>query len=107
VANGLKNVTFQSGDASAIFAGLTFPAADTVVLIDPPRKGCDEVFLNQLFTYGPRAVVYVSCDPATQMRDLKSFLAAGYELTAVQPFDLFPQTRHLECVITLRKTPAA
>ncbi len=102
-ANGLKNVTFQAGDASAIFAGLTFPAADTVVLIDPPRKGCDEAFLSQLFAYGPRAVVYVSCDPATQMRDLKSFLAAGYELTAVQPFDLFPQTRHLECVISLRK----
>jgi len=48
-------------------------------------------------------VVYVSCDPATQMRDLKEFLAAGYALTAVQPFDLFPQTRHLECVITLRR----
>jgi len=106
-ANHRTNVTFQAGDAAAIFAGLTFPAADTVVLIDPPRKGCDESFLQQLFAYGPRAVVYVSCDPATQMRDLKSFLAAGYELTAVQPFDLFPQTRHLECVITLRKqTPA-
>ena len=103
VANGLSNVTFQAGDAAAIFAGLTFPAAETVVLIDPPRKGCDESFLSQLFSYGPRAVVYVSCDPATQMRDLKAFLAAGYELTAVQPFDLFPQTRHLECVITLRK----
>ena len=99
-ANNRANVTFQAGDASAIFAGLTFPASDTVVLIDPPRKGCDENFLNQLFAYGPRAVVYVSCDPATQMRDLKSFLAAGYELTAVQPF---AQTRHLECVITLRK----
>lgn len=102
-ANGLGNVGFQAGDAAAIFAGLGFPAADTVVLIDPPRKGCDESFLKQLFAYGPRAVVYVSCDPATQMRDLRSFLAAGYELTAVQPFDLFPQTRHLECVITLRK----
>lgn len=102
-ANKLANVTFQAGDASAIFAGLTFPAADTVVLIDPPRKGCDEQFLSQLFGYGPRAVVYVSCDPATQMRDLRSFVAAGYELTAVQPFDLFPQTRHLECVITLRR----
>ena len=44
---------------------------------------------------------HVSCDPATQMRDLKEFLASGYEVTAVQPFDLFPQTRHLECVITL------
>jgi tRNA (Uracil-5-)-methyltransferase len=46
-------------------------------------------------------VVYVSCDPATQMRDLKTFLAAGYTLTAAQPFDLLPQTRHLECVLTV------
>ena len=100
-ANGIANATFQTGDAAQIFAGLTFPAAETAVVIDPPRKGCDEAFLTQLFAYGPRAVVYVSCDPATQMRDLKGFLAAGYALTAVQPFDLFPQTRHLECVITL------
>ncbi len=106
VANGLANVTFLAGDAGAIFAGLTFPAAETAVIIDPPRKGCDESFLQQLCAYGPRAVVYVSCDPATQMRDLKHFLAAGYTLTAAQPFDLFPQTRHLECVLTLVKTPA-
>lgn len=106
-ANRIGNAVFQAGDASAIFAGLDFPASDTVVVIDPPRKGCDEVFLNQLFSFGPRAVVYVSCDPATQMRDLKAFSAAGYELTAVQPFDLFPQTRHLECVATLRRRPSA
>lgn len=102
-ANGITNATFLAGDASAIFAGLDFPGAETVVLIDPPRKGCDEAFLGQLFAFGPRAVVYVSCDPATQMRDLRAFFAAGYELTAVQPFDLFPQTRHLECVATLRR----
>jgi len=101
-ANGIANATFQAGDASAIFAGLTFPPRETVVVIDPPRKGCDENFLNQLFAFGPRAVVYVSCDPATQMRDLKQFTAAGYTLSAVQPFDLFPQTRHLECVVTLQ-----
>ena len=102
-ANGIANASFVAGDASAIFSGLDFPAADTVVVIDPPRKGCDEVFLRQLFAFRPRAVVYVSCDPATQMRDLKGFLAAGYAVTAVQPFDLFPQTRHLECVITLAR----
>jgi 23S rRNA (uracil1939-C5)-methyltransferase/tRNA (uracil-5-)-methyltransferase len=102
-ANGIGNATFRAGDAAQIFAGLDFPAADTAVVIDPPRRGCDEPFLNQLFAFGPRAVVYISCDPATQMRDLKGFLAAGYKLTAVQPFDLFPQTRHLECVITLVK----
>jgi tRNA/tmRNA/rRNA uracil-C5-methylase (TrmA/RlmC/RlmD family) len=102
-ANGIANATFRAGDAAQIFAGLDFAPTDTAVVIDPPRKGCDEPFLNQLFAFGPRAVVYVSCDPATQMRDLKGFLAAGYRLTAVQPFDLFPQTRHLECVITLVK----
>jgi len=102
-ANGIANAAFRAGDAAQIFAGLDFPPAATAVVIDPPRKGCDESFLHQLFAFGPRAVVYVSCDPATQMRDLKGFLAAGYGLTAVQPFDLFPQTRHLECVITLVK----
>ena len=77
------------------------------MIIDPPRKGCDEAFLQQLFVFAPRTVVYVSCDPATQMRDLKLFLAAGYKLTVAQPFDLFPQTRHLECVLTLvRLSPA-
>jgi tRNA/tmRNA/rRNA uracil-C5-methylase (TrmA/RlmC/RlmD family) len=104
-ANGLANATFSAGDAATIFAGLgpEFAPADTVVVIDPPRKGCDASFLAQLFAFGPRGVVYVSCDPATQMRDLRDFLAAGYVLTAVQPFDLFPQTRHLECVVTLRR----
>lgn len=103
-ANGIANATFLAADAAAIFAGLDFPAADTAVVIDPPRKGCDELFLRQLVAFGPRVIVYVSCDPATQMRDLALLQPAGYALTAVQPFDLFPQTRHLECVITLRKT---
>jgi 23S rRNA (uracil1939-C5)-methyltransferase/tRNA (uracil-5-)-methyltransferase len=104
-ANGIHNATFQPGNAAAIFAGLPFAGSESVVVIDPPRKGCDRDFLQQLFAFGPRAVVYVSCDPATQMRDLREFLAVGYELTAAQPFDLFPQTRHLECVLTLRKKP--
>jgi tRNA/tmRNA/rRNA uracil-C5-methylase (TrmA/RlmC/RlmD family) len=102
-SNGITNAAFLAGDASAIFAKLEFTGSDSVVVIDPPRKGCDQVFLDQLFAFSPRAVVYVSCDPATQMRDLKGFLAAGYKVTAVQPFDLFPQTRHLECVITIVK----
>ena len=102
-ANGITNAVFRAGDAAAIFTGLAFPAAETAVIIDPPRKGCNPAFLTQLFAFGPRTVVYVSCDPATQMRDLKGFLTAGYALTAVQPFDLFPQTRHLECVVTLRR----
>jgi len=100
-ANGIANASFTAGDASAVFAGLGFAGRDAAVVIDPPRKGCDGLFLRQLFDFRPRSVVYVSCDPATQMRDLGGFLAAGYAVGAVQPFDLFPQTRHLECVITL------
>jgi 23S rRNA (uracil1939-C5)-methyltransferase/tRNA (uracil-5-)-methyltransferase len=104
-ANHRANATFLAAEAATIFADLdpAFVAADTAVMIDPPRKGCDDQFLQQLFAFGPRAVVYVSCDPATQMRDLRHFLAAGYKLTAAQPFDLFPQTRHLECVLTLHR----
>jgi 23S rRNA (uracil1939-C5)-methyltransferase/tRNA (uracil-5-)-methyltransferase len=102
-SNGIQNATFVAGDAARIFSGLDFPAAETVVVIDPPRKGCDESFLGQLFSFGPQAVVYVSCDPATQMRDMRPFLDAGYRPTRIQPFDLFPQTRHLECVVTMRR----
>jgi tRNA/tmRNA/rRNA uracil-C5-methylase (TrmA/RlmC/RlmD family) len=105
-ANAIANVSFLAAEAGAIFAGLEFPPDETVVIIDPPRKGCDESFLRQLFTFAPQTVVYVSCDPATQMRDLRGFLGAGYRLTRVQPFDLFPQTRHLECVITLTRKGA-
>lgn len=102
-ANAITNASFIAGDATAIFADLEFDPAETVMVIDPPRKGCDEAFLKQLFAYGPKAVVYVSCDPATQMRDLVHFTEANYRVTDVQPFDLFPQTRHLECVTTLVK----
>lgn len=101
--NGITNTTFLASSAEAIFGDISFPAAETSVVIDPPRKGCNQEFLDQLFAFAPRKVVYVSCNPATQMRDLKEFLTAGYKLTAVQPFDLFPQTRHLECVIVLEK----
>jgi len=103
-SNGIANAGFRVGTAAAIFGGLIFSSDDTAVVIDPPRRGCDEDFLRQLFAFGPRTVVYVSCDPATQMRDLRGFLESGYELRAVQPFDLFPQTRHLECVMTLART---
>ena len=105
--NGIANASFVAGSAERLFAGITHPAQDTAVIVDPPRAGCGDSFLQQLFNFGPRAVVYVSCNPATQMRDLVKFVEAGYELRKVQPFDLFPQTRHLECVMTLVKKPAA
>jgi len=101
-ANAVTNASFVGASAEAIFSGVEFPADQTVVLIDPPRAGCSDDFLHQLVTFRPQGCVYVSCNPATQMRDLRQFLAAGYAVNEVQPFDLFPQTKHLECVLTLR-----
>ncbi len=102
-SNGITHATFLAASAEAIFEQVDFPAEETAVVIDPPRKGCDMAFLSQLFAFGPARVVYVSCNPATQIRDLAEFDKAGYEVEEVQPFDLFPQTKHLECVATLRK----
>lgn len=70
------------------------------MVIDPPRKGCTPEFLQQLIAFAPRRVVYVSCDPATQVRDLAILRDAGFTLSEVQPFDLFPHTRHVENIMT-------
>jgi 23S rRNA (uracil1939-C5)-methyltransferase/tRNA (uracil-5-)-methyltransferase len=102
-ANGIDNVTITTAPAEAIFAGITFPADDTAVVIDPPRKGCGPEFLTQLCAFLPKRLVYVSCNPATQIRDLQPLIEAGYSIEEIQPFDLFPQTRHLECVVTLAR----
>jgi 23S rRNA (uracil1939-C5)-methyltransferase/tRNA (uracil-5-)-methyltransferase len=99
--NQITNATFLTASAEAIFDGIRFPADRTTVVIDPPRKGATPEFLDQLAAFGPARVVYVSCDPATQVRDLKKLTASGFQLVEVQPFDLFPHTRHLECVMTL------
>jgi len=98
---GIKNVRFVIGKAEAIFNGLKFPGEETAVVIDPPRKGCDASFRQQLMQFRPQRIVYVSCDPATQARDLKEFVEGGYDITLIQPFDLFPHTRHIENVVSL------
>jgi 23S rRNA (uracil1939-C5)-methyltransferase/tRNA (uracil-5-)-methyltransferase len=99
--SNVNNVRFVIGKAEAIFNGLKFPAEETAMVIDPPRKGCDESFRQQLLAYRPQRLVYVSCDPATQARDLKEFTTGGYQITRIQPFDLFPHTRHIENVVSL------
>lgn len=100
--NEIENAIFLDESAEHIFDHIEFNAHETAMVIDPPRAGCNQDFLDQLFRFKPNRIVYVSCDPATQMRDLKSFLAENYQIEAIQPFDLFPHTRHLECVITLQ-----
>lgn len=100
--NDIENCRFIQGDATNIFAEVTFPASKTAVVIDPPRKGSSPEFLAQLISFGPKRVVYVSCNPSTQIRDLE-ILKDDYNITRIQPFDLFPQTKHLECVVTLER----
>ena len=100
-ANQAHNCTFLKSSAEAIFDDVDFPAGETAVLLDPPRKGCDPAFINQLISFHPARIVYVSCDPSTQARDLVPLRDAGYRILKVQPFDLFPQTRLIETVVTL------
>ena len=74
-----------------------------VIILDPPRKGCDEATLSAVAAMSPRRVVYVSCNPSTAARDAKWLEEHGYHAEKVQPVDLFPRTKHCECVIALSK----
>ncbi len=103
VLNKVENCQFTIGNAESLFSALSFEPGATSVIIDPPRKGCGNHFLEILAAYGPQKIVYVSCDPATQARDLKLLANLSYKLKKIQPFDLFPQTRHIETVATLEK----
>ncbi|NCO33384.1 MAG: 23S rRNA (uracil-5-)-methyltransferase RumA, partial [Armatimonadetes bacterium] len=76
-----------------------------VVILDPPRAGCDSSSLKALTAISPRRMVYVSCDPATQARDVRLLVEAGYQLKSVQPIDLFPQTYHVETVVAIEPRP--
>ncbi|MCJ1383147.1 tRNA(m5U54)methyltransferase [Xylographa soralifera] len=106
-ANNIDNATFMAADASALFAEVAYPSEETVVVIDPPRKGCDDNFLRQLLHFGPRRVVYVSCNVHTQARDV-GVLVEGkdgcrYSLASLRGFDFFPQTSHVEGVAILNR----
>ena len=77
-----------------------------VIVVDPPRKGCDEKCLETMVQMAPKRIVYVSCDSATLARDLKYLCANGYELKKVQPVDMFAQTAGVENVALLEKEEA-
>lgn len=99
--NGRTNCEFIAADASAVFASVPFGGGEAAVIVDPPRKGCGDAFLAQLAAFAPRTIVYVSCNPETQARDIAVLATAGYTCLRVQPFDMFPQTKHVEAVATL------
>jgi 23S rRNA (uracil1939-C5)-methyltransferase len=72
-----------------------------VLFLDPPRKGCDEITLAGIADARVPAIWYLSCDPATLARDSKFLAAKGYRLGVTQPFDMFPQTGHVETLVQL------
>ncbi len=100
--NGMTNAEFAAGEAEVIIPKWYKEgnAAD-VLVVDPPRKGCDETLLQTIIEMKPKKVVYVSCNPATLARDLRILEDGGYKTLEVQPVDMFPQTTHVECVSQL------
>mgnify|MGYP003338428384 CR=1 FL=1 len=116
--NSITNCQFVAASAEAIFTSplalaikenkskkiQDLPRNETVVVLDPPRKGCSRKFLEQLYEYSPQRIVYMSCGPVTQARDAKGIVeVGGYNIISIQPFDLFPQTKHIECLMVFEK----
>jgi len=100
--NGIANVKFQAGEVEKLLPQLEI--APDIVLLDPPRQGCDRAVIETLLQSLSRHIVYVSCKPATLARDLKLLCQTGkYRLTRVQPADFFPQTAHVECAAFLTR----
>lgn len=111
--NGIENVEFFVGKAEEVLpswyqehaasgtaSGSSGARAD-VVVVDPPRKGCDAALLDTIVEMAPERIVYVSCDPATLARDLKVLCEKGYELVRGRAVDMFPETVHVETVVLL------
>ena len=107
--NGIKNVEFYEGRAEEVLPGYYAryekeqgkKAHADVIVVDPPRKGCDETLLETIVKMEPEKVVYVSCDPATLARDVKYLRGNGYEIRRVRAVDMFPHTVHVETVVLL------
>ncbi|MCY6483794.1 23S rRNA (uracil(1939)-C(5))-methyltransferase RlmD [Clostridium aestuarii] len=102
--NNIDNVEFIVGKSEEAIPQLIEEGIKAdVVVVDPPRKGCDKVLLEAIAEMKPKKVVYVSCDPGTLARDLNILDELGYETLEVQPVDMFPQTSHIECVVKLKR----
>lgn len=100
--NNIKNVHFFCDDASNFMKNMAVKKEKVDVLImDPPRKGSDERFLNAAVKLAPKKIIYISCDPRTQVIDLKHLLNNNYQITAIQPVDMFPHTGHIENIVCL------
>jgi 23S rRNA (uracil1939-C5)-methyltransferase len=98
------NVELYIGAAEQVLPALQ--VRPDVVLVDPPRAGLERAALDAIVSMAPQTLAYVSCDPSTLARDIKRLLAAGFVLEEITPFDLFPQTYHVECIARLSRGEA-
>ena len=103
--NKLSNAWFCAGDAGEFMLEMSLEKEPAdVVFMDPPRAGSDRTFLSSLIALSPQKVVYISCNPETQQRDLRYLTSKGpYRVTRIQPVDMFPHTNHVETVVLLSK----
>jgi 23S rRNA (uracil1939-C5)-methyltransferase len=101
--NGITNATFFAGDMKKVLTRefIAIHGNPDVIITDPPRAGMDVDVVNQILEVQPHTIVYVSCNPATQARDL-ALLDVAYEVDVVHPVDMFPQTHHVENVVRLK-----
>jgi 23S rRNA (uracil1939-C5)-methyltransferase len=99
--NGVTNAEFYIGDVEQVLPKLVGAGAHfDMAVLDPPRKGCDPAVLEALLNVKPKRIVYVSCNHVTLARDLRVLVDGGYRVEEVQPVDMFPQTNHVECVVS-------
>lgn len=102
--NGIKNVRFYNDDAGQFMTAMAEDGEKAdVVILDPPRSGCSEAFLNAVVKLAPQKIVYVSCGPETLARDLGYLVKRGYRGEECTPFDCFPFTKHVECVVLMSR----
>lgn len=103
--NGINNVEFVVGQAEVVIPNWYSKGINAdVIVVDPPRKGCDIELLNTIIDMKPQKVIYVSCDPSTLARDLRILEDGGYKTVEVQPVDMFPHTVHVECIVSTHYT---
>src|SRR5690625_2006927 len=102
--NGQENVEFVVGTAEKVMPWWTAQGLKPdVIVVDPPRKGCDEALLQAMINMQPKRIVYVSCNPSTLARDLRILEDGGFKTEEVQPVDMFPQTYHVETITLLQR----
>lgn len=104
IENGINNTEFIVGKSEVVIPELIDKGIKAdVVVVDPPRKGCDKSLLLSISKMSPSKIIYVSCDPGTLARDLGILDNLGYKTECVQPVDMFSQTSHVECVVKLKR----